>query len=131
MNETEEHGEFTLEAALREAARETNPVTPGDVVFVAVRGAFRSATVLAMDVGRNEMLIEIDMPGYTSLRVVDPNDANLTHRHVSYRSVPRHWLEAIVANDLWWHGYPVGGTDATPSAHEMLATLDKEKRDGE
>ena len=107
------------------AAVDKAPVQPGDTLFVAMRGYFRPATVLAIDEDAKEMLIEVDMPAYTSLRVVDAGDVNLLIRHLSYRAVPRRWLEAIVANDLWWRGYPIGGTDATPSAQEILAALGK------
>lgn len=71
----------------------------------------REAFVLAMETGL--ALVEYEMPaGTTALNVIpvdengymEPRDGS-TYYAVSYRSVPKHWLKAMIEAGTEWMGY--------------------------
>jgi hypothetical protein len=78
----------------------------GDIWDVYANQGLREGWVLAV-IG-NDVLVEYTMPkGTTALRIVKTSGL-AGFQNVSYRNVPRKWLEAIVAAGSVWEGKAQG-----------------------
>lgn len=86
---------------------ESMELAPGESLEIYANQGQREATVIAA-IG-DERLIEYEMPkGSTALRIINVNDPDGHYKTVSYRAVPRVWLEAIVAAGIGWQGRQQG-----------------------
>ncbi len=82
-------------------------LAPDSLLSIYANGGIRTAAVIAA-IG-NERLIEYEMPkGSTALRLINVNDPDGPYKTISYRAVPRKWLEAIVAAGIGWQGRQQG-----------------------
>jgi hypothetical protein len=104
----------------------------GETTFITVFGYASPATVLAI-LG-DAMLLEYDMGSYSALRIVPVSDPDTRHyRNVTYRELPRKWLQAVDRTGIEWLGVQKGRDAPAPQPAEMLAQrnaqLEKEAQD--
>lgn len=94
-------------------------VAPGDDIDIFVNQGTRPGVVLATT--SHQYLVEYTMPkGSTALQVFTVGVRG--GKTVSYRTLPKHWLQAIVDGGQDWIANPQGRTcDAVPSAAFLLA----------
>jgi len=115
---------------------ESMELAPGESLEIFANQGQREATVIAA-IG-DERLIEYEMPkGSTALRIINVNDPDGHYKTVSYRAVPRVWLEATVAAGIGWQGRQQGinwldawgdirrNGPVEKSPEEMLAALNR------